>query len=203
MSDPELVLASASPARLRTLVAAGVRPQVVVSAVDEPAAVAASGLTATTDVAQLLARAKAEDVARIRRGALIIGCDSVLEFDGRTLGKPESAEQAAARWREMRGRSGILHTGHWLVDARRPDVTGTGEVATTVVHFADLTDEEIARYVQTGEPTRVAGGFTIDGRGAPFVRGIEGDHHNVVGISLPLLRDLLARVGVEWFDIVD
>lgn len=210
MSVPELVLASASPARLATLRGAGVRPAVVVSAVDEDAVVAASRVTGARDVAQLLARAKAEDVAGVRSGGLVVGCDSVLELDGRVLGKPRDAADATARWREMRGRGGVLHTGHWLVDTRSADPAGgprdrpaVGAVASTVVHFADLTDDEIDAYVATGEPLRVAGGFTIDGRGGPFVRAVEGDHHNVVGISLPLLRDLLARLGVGWFEIVD
>lgn len=206
MSVPELVLASASPARLATLRAAGVRPAVVVSEVDEAALVRESGVTTAREVALMLARAKSEDVARVRSGALVIGCDSVLELDGQVLGKPRDADEATRRWREMRGRSGTLHSGHWLVDARSPsDVSrpAVGEVASTVVHFADISDEEIRAYVRTGEPLRVAGGFTLDGRGGPFVRGIEGDHHNVVGISLPLVRDLLGRLGVGWFDIVD
>lgn len=206
MSDPEVVLASASPARLATLRRAGVRPAVVVSEVDEKAVVAASGVTDARDVAQLLARAKAEDVAGVRGGGLVVGCDSVLELDGHVLGKPRDAAEATARWREMRGRGGVLHTGHWLVDTRPADPgdrPAVGGVASTVVHFADVSDEEIRDYVRTGEPLRVAGGFTIDGRGGPFVRAIEGDHHNVVGISLPLLRELLARLGVGWFEIVD
>lgn len=203
MSDPELVLASASPARLKTLHAAGVRPAVVISDVDEPALVASSGLADARDVALLLARAKAEDVAAVRRGGLVVGCDSVLDLDGEVHGKPRDAAEAVHRWQRMRGRSATLHTGHWLIDNRDGRGTATGGVASTVVHFAELSDDEIDAYVATGEPLRVAGAFTIDGRGGPFVTRIEGDPHNVVGISLPLLRDLLGRLGVGWFEIVD
>src|SRR5690606_29454764 len=152
------------------------------------------------DVALLLARAKAEAVAAELDGDhLVLGCDSVLELDGRVHGKPADAAEAIARWQAMRGRTGVLHTGHWLVDDRDEGSGGTlGATAETVVHFADLTDDEIEAYVATGEPLRVAGAFTIDGLGAPFVRGIEGDHTNVVGLSLPLLRELLRDLGVRW-----
>lgn len=206
-----LVLASASPARLATLRAAGVRPSVQVSSVDEPAALAAAeaihGTLSPADVALLLARAKAEDVARARDEAddsqtLVLGCDSVLELDGAVHGKPADATEAASRWQQMRGRSGLLHTGHWLIDDRDPEDGGTsgvvGATASTTVHFADLDDEEIAAYVATGEPLHVAGAFTLDGLGAPYVRAIEGDPSNVVGVSLPLLRDLLAELGIPW-----
>lgn len=207
---PHLVLASASPARLATLTQAGLRPEVIVSRVDEDAvlaaAVAAHGPLEPGDLALLLARAKAEDVAQGRSGPLVLGCDSILDLDGQAHGKPADAAEAIARWRHMRGRSGILHTGHWLLD-RRPGEHGgsggmVGATASTVVHFADLSDAEIDAYVGTGEPLRVAGAFTVDGLGGPFVTAIEGDHHNVVGLSLPLLRDLLREVGVAWFDLV-
>jgi septum formation protein len=209
-----LVLASASPARLATLRSAGVEPLVQVSAVDEDAAVAAAqalhGALSPADVALLLARAKAEDVVRARIDAddtecLVLGCDSVLELDGETHGKPAHAAEATARWTRMRGRSGVLHTGHWLVDDRATEDGGTsgvvGATASTTVHFAELDDEEIAAYVATGEPLLVAGAFTLDGLGAPYVRAIEGDPSNVVGVSLPLLRELLAELGVAWRDL--
>ncbi len=203
-----LVLASASPARLETLRRAGVEPTVVVSTVDEDLEVAEArsryGPVEPVDVALLLARAKAENVAgRGERAALVLGCDSVLEIDGEAHGKPGTVAEATQRWRRMRGRSGVLHTGHWLVDDR-PDGTGAtlGATASTTVHFAQLGDAEIDAYVATGEPLLVAGGFTIDGLGGPFVTSIEGDHHNVVGLSLPLLRDLLEQVDVAWFDVV-
>lgn len=159
------------------------------------------------DVALLLARAKGEDVARSREvagepGSLVLGCDSVLELDGEVHGKPADPAEATARWRRMRGRSGVLHTGHWVVDDRAPDDGGTsgtlGATASTTVHFADIDDGEIAAYVATGEPLRVAGAFTLDGFGAPYVRAIEGDPSNVVGVSLPLLRELLLELGVPW-----
>jgi len=206
-----LVLASASPARLATLRAAGVEPFVHVSHVDEDAALRAAeavhGPLEPADVALLLARAKAESVARARvdgdeAESLVLGCDSVLELDGEVHGKPADAEQATDRWRRMRGRSGVLHTGHWVVDDRDPDDGGTsgslGATASTTVHFADLDDDEIAAYVATSEPMRVAGAFTLDGLGAPYVTAIEGDPSNVVGVSLPLLRELLGDLGIAW-----
>lgn len=206
-----LVLASASPARLRTLQHAGVEPTVIVSSVDEDAVVADAldryGLLEPAHVSLVLARAKAEAVAFGERvGDLVLGCDSVLEFDGQVHGKPVDADEAIERWHRMRGRSGVLHTGHWIVDQRPAAQGGSqatlGSTASTTVHFAKLTDEEIRDYVATGEPLRVAGAFTIDGLGGAFVTGLEGDHHNVVGISLPLLRELLDDLGVGWFDIV-
>ncbi|NYG07608.1 septum formation protein [Phycicoccus badiiscoriae] len=204
-----LVLASASPARRRLLVAAGLEPSIVVSGVDESAVTAAAretyGELVAEDVALLLARAKAEDVADQIDDAVIIGCDSVLDLDGAIHGKPSSAAEAVSRWRQMRGRSGILHTGHWVVDTRDEDHGGTGATlgatASTTVHFAKLTDDEIDAYVETGEPLRVAGAFTLDGLGAPYVSSIEGDPSNVVGISLPLLRELLMELGLAWHDL--
>jgi nucleoside triphosphate pyrophosphatase len=208
-----LLLASASPARLATLRAAGVEPLVRVSGVDEDAAVEAAeralgGPLEPADVALLLARAKAEDVAG-RLDAeddadadLVLGCDSVLELDGEVHGKPADEAEAVARWHRMRGSTGTLHTGHWLVDRRDDEDGGTGGIvgatASTVVHFADLADDEVEDYVATGEPLRVAGAFTIDGLGGPFVAGIEGDHGNVVGVSLPLLRELVLELGLPW-----
>lgn len=206
----DLILASASPARLATLRSAGVEPRVIVSDVDEPAAITAAETAvgqplATDEVALLLARAKCEAVAATADAdALVLGCDSVLEFDGQTFGKPADAADATARWQRMRGQTGTLHTGHWLIDGR-DDSTGAtlGVVASTVVHFAALSDAEIEAYVATGEPLHVAGAFTIDGLGGPFVRRIEGDHHNVVGLSLPVLRDMLAEVGVRFDQLRD
>jgi septum formation protein len=195
-----LVLASASPARRATLIAAGLAPLVVISTVDEEAVVARYGVEAAEDIVLVLARAKAEDVAGrgdLPPGALVLGCDSMLELDGAVHGKPTDADQARAHWRTMSGRSGVLHTGHWLIDTRSGGGT-LGAVASTVVHFARVSEAEIEAYVATGEPLQVAGAFTIDGLGAAFVRGVEGDHHSVVGVSVPLLRELAGDLGVPW-----
>jgi septum formation protein len=194
-----LVLASASPARLATLRAAGIEPEAVVSGVDEDGVDGGS----PSGTALLLARRKAQAVAN-RLGAdrlhvgqeLVLGCDSVFELDGQAYGKPLDAADAAARWRQMRGRSGVLHTGHHLVDLDSDREVGA--IASTLVTFADVTEAEIEAYVATGEPLRVAGGFTLDGLGGPFVRSVEGDPHTVVGLSLPLLRILLADLDIPW-----
>jgi septum formation protein len=205
-----LVLASRSPSRLTTLRSAGVEPSVVVSDVDEPAVLADARERfrplEPADAVLVLAQAKAEAVAAqvedAGTSALVLGCDSMLELDGEVVGKPADADEARARWRAMRGRSGVLHTGHWLVDVRADDDGGTGATlgatSSTTVHFADLDDEEIDAYVATGEPLHVAGAFTIDGLGGPYVERVEGDHHGVVGLSLPLLRELLAELDVPW-----
>jgi len=197
--DPTtLVLASASPARLATLRSAGVEPLVIVSGVDE------SQVTdlPPAELALQLAELKCAAVAGrddLPADALVLGCDSVLELDGEALGKPGDAAAAVRRWEAMRGRSGVLHSGHCLRD------TATGHVAaataSTTVHFAEVTDEEIAAYVASGEPLHVAGAFTIDGLGGAFVTGLEGDHHNVVGVSLPLVRELVAELGHSWTEL--
>ena len=183
----QLVLASASPARLRLLRDAGLDPDVLVSGVPED----------VKDV-EVLAVRKAVAVAERRPGALVIGCDSMLLLDGVLAGKPRNAADAVARWRAMRGREGVLATGHCVV---HPDGRRASAVAETTVRFGTPSDDEIDAYVATGEPLRVAGAFTIDGRGGAFVDSIDGDHGNVVGLSLPLLRTLLARVGVRIVDL--
>lgn len=191
----QLVLASASPARLATLRSAGVDPLVIVSGIDESQL---DGLP-PAELALQLAELKCEAVARrdeVPAGALVLGCDSVLELDGEALGKPGSAADATSRWRAMRGRTGVLHTGHCLREASSGRVAAA--TASTTVHFAEVSDEEIAAYVATGEPLWVAGAFTVDGLGGAFVTGIEGDHHNVVGVSLPLLRELVVELGHSW-----
>ncbi|MBA3529526.1 MAG: septum formation inhibitor Maf [Propionibacteriaceae bacterium] len=204
-----LVLASASPARLATLRQAGLRPEVIVSGVDETLI---AGLTAAEQACQLAvlkAQAVAERLAHQPRPAhrtdrdvtVVVGCDSLLELDGRAYGKPGTAALAEERWRLMRGKSAILHTGHHLMVMRENSVTARTCGAATTVHFANLSDAEIKAYVATGEPLAVAGAFTVDGLGGPFVTRLEGDYHNVVGISLPLLRRLLADLGVRWIDL--
>lgn len=168
----------------------------VVSGVDETQVTGLPPAELAQRLAELKCAAVADDVVD---GAWVLGCDSVLELEGQAFGKPTDAQDAVGRWGVMRGRTGTLHTGHCLRD------TTTGREATrtgsTLVHFADLSDDEVAAYVATGEPLEVAGAFTIDGLGGPFVSGIEGDHHNVVGLSLPLLRELLAEMGIGWFDV--
>lgn len=191
---PRLVLASASPARLTTLRDAGLDPEVVVSGVDEEAV----EVTEPSSYALKLAQLKAVAVAADHPRSLVIGCDSVLELDGRVLGKPAGADDAVDRWKQMRGRAGVLHTGHCVVDTHRE--VWLGRSAATQVRFAQVSDEEIAAYVATGEPLQVAGAFTIDGLGAAFVSGITGDPHNVVGISVPLLRLMFDELGFEWTD---
>ena len=200
MPVTRLILASASPARLATLRGAGLDPEVVVSGVEE------SGVTAPSvpGLALALARLKASAVTKARDwppGTVVVGCDSILELDGQAYGKPASVTEATARWRRMRGRSGVLHTGHQVMVMDADGVREASAGAATTVHFADLSDAEVEAYVATGEPLQVAGAFTIDGLGGPFVTGIEGDHHNVVGISLPLLRTLLAGLGLSWPDL--
>lgn len=200
------VLASASPARLGLLRAAGIEPQVVVSEVDEDAVESLArqqdpGLTPRR-LAQLLAEAKGVAVASRttdERVRWVLACDSVLEVDGQVHGKPGTPEVARERWQQVRGRSAVLHTGHHLVDLR--DGRTAGAPASATVHFASVTDAETDGYVATGEPLHVAGGFTLDGLGAPFVESIEGHPSTVIGLCLPLLRRLLADLGVDWWQV--
>ena len=190
-----VVLASASTARLAVLRAAGVEPEVVVSHVDEDAITA----TSPAELAAVLARAKAEAVAAGQDGALVIGCDSVLDLDGTALGKPRSGDEVRERWRTLAGRSATLLSGHCVID------TDTGrraaDVGASVVHFGRPTPAEVEAYLATGEPMHVAGSFTIEGYGGWFVEGIEGDHTNVLGLSLPLLRRLLLTLGHDVTDL--
>jgi septum formation protein len=201
------------------LVGAGIDPVVIVSAVDESAALR-DLLTRDPDAgpeAQVLALAqvKARDVAGTVAGcpgegdrgewtgkvrdAIVLGCDSMLELDGEVLGKPRDARDAAARIAQQSGREATLHTGHWLVDLAGG--AQVGGVSRTIVRFSELSAEDIAAYVATGEPLGVAGAFTIDGLGGPFIEGVIGDHHGVVGLSLPTLRHLLADLGIAIWEL--
>ncbi|WP_120519793.1 Maf family protein [Arthrobacter celericrescens] len=207
-----LILASQSPARTKLLTEAGIRHEILVSDVDEDAVQARYGVTDPHDTALLLARAKAEAVAALpeAEGALVIGCDSVFEFDGEAHGKPYTAEIAKERMLRMSGSSGVLHTGHWLVDCRdtaadvadgeSADGTGAtlGAVSSAEVHFTPMSEAEVDAYIATGEPLHCAGSFTIDGLGGAFIRKVDGDPHAVVGLSVSTLRELLgqAQVGI-------
>lgn len=195
-----LVLASSSPARLQTLRRAGVVPAVRAPAVDEEEVTAPD----TAALVATLAELKGEAVlAELDTGddLVVVACDSLLDVDGHGWGKPADAAEAGRRWRLLRGRSAVLLTGHHVVVVRDGAVTRADQVVRTTVHFADVSDAEVDAYVATGEPLAVAGAFTIDGYGAPFIERIEGDHLNVIGISLPVLRHLLAGLGVAWTDL--
>jgi septum formation protein len=193
-----LVLASASPARLGLLRGAGVDPEVRVSGLDEEA-------VAAPDPAALvlaLAEAKAAAVVRPADDALVLGCDSLLDLDGTALGKPRSAAEAVERWQAMAGRTGVLRTGHALLDVRGGTVVASASAtASTLVRFGRPSEHEVAAYVATGEPLRVAGAFTVDGLGGWFVDGVDGDPGTVIGLSLPLLRTLLGRLGTGVTDL--
>jgi len=208
-----LILASQSPARTKLLSHAGIAHEVLVSDVDEDAVQARYGVTDPHDTALLLARAKAEAVASLPEadGAIVIGCDSVFEFDGEAHGKPYTADVARERMLRMSGSMGVLHTGHWLVDCRDTDTdtedddadvtargTGAtlGSVSSAEVHFMEMSAEEIETYIATGEPLQCAGSFTIDGYGGAFIRKVDGDPHTVVGLSISTLRALLGQANV-------
>jgi septum formation protein len=193
MNIPVLVLASGSAGRLRVLRDAGFDPEVVVSGVDE----SNDDDLGTRDLVLMLAERKATAVASIRPEALVIGCDSMLDLDGAAIGKPLTADEAAATWRQLAGRSGTLFTGHCLILGGR---MATG-VAATTIRFGTPSDAELEAYVATDEPLSLAGSFSIEGRAAPFVDGIDGDPSAVIGLSLPLLRRLLADLGITITDL--
>lgn len=206
--SPRLVLASSSPARLNSLRAAGLNPEVIAPTVDE------SSITESdpAELTRTLARLKGEEVLTrvlaeshdFTRPLVLLACDSMLEIEGRVHGKPGTAEAAVVRWYRMRRRQGLFFTGHYAAVVTAPShVRSQVRVATTTVTFADLTDAEIAAYAATGEPQRVAGAFTIDGFGGAFVTSIQGDPHNVVGLSLPLVRQMLIDMGIGWHQLWD
>ncbi|SDO33551.1 nucleoside triphosphate pyrophosphatase [Geodermatophilus sp. DSM 45219] len=196
--DRRLVLASASPARLALMRQAGLAPEVVVSQVDESTVRAAR----VGERVALLAAAKAKAVAERETDALVVGADSLLEFRGQAMGKPADAHEARDRWQRMAGRSGVLHTGQALFDVQGGSVVSRDvAVVSTVVHFASPTPQEVEAYLATGEPLAVAGAFTLDGLGAPFVRRVDGDPAAVVGLSLATLRTQLAKRSLTITDL--
>ena len=196
MNVQKLVLASTSPARKKLLTDAGIRFETVSPGVDEEALVDLLKPSTAVELTGLLAKAKAEAVAESYPKSLVLGCDSALEFEGQILGKPLVPEVAFERWQALRGKHGVLHSGHHLIDTAAGQ--GVTLVTQTKVHFADLNDAQISKYVATGEPLNVAGAFTIDGIGGAFVEYIEGDYHTVVGLSLVGLRKMVTDLGHDY-----
>lgn len=201
-----LYLASTSPARRATLRQVGLEPIILDHSVNEEETVADAsrqGPLTPVDIVQLLARAKAESAVGQVVDGLILGGDSMFEVGGHLYGKPHTAEVAKQRWELQRGQAGILHSGHWLCEVKNGQlVRGVGEATQATVRFAaDMTDDEIDAYIQTGEPLKVAGAFTIDARGAAFIEGIEGDPYTVVGLSVVTLRRLVRSLGHEFTDL--
>lgn len=199
MSLPRIVLASASPSRSRLLKSAGITPEIIVSGVDEESSEYSN--LSPRELVVALAVVKAHTVrAMIDFPAIIIGCDSTFEFEGKSLGKPITAEVATERAKLLSGKSGTLYTGHCIIDTTKN--IELSDVAATEVHFSKMSDADIAGYVATGEPLNVAGGFTLDGLSAPFISKIIGETSNVIGLSLPLLRAAFNKLGYNWFDFV-
>jgi septum formation protein len=194
----KLVLASGSPSRARLLQSVGINPNIVVSDVNEEDDQFAK--LSPGELVIALAILKAHTVAEtIDFPALVLGCDSTFEFEGKSLGKPETRDKAIARAKQLSGKSGILHTGHCLIDSKQQ--IELSERSSAKVNFAKMSDEEIEDYVNTGEPLKVAGGFTLDGNSAPFINSIEGDPSGIIGLSLPLLRRMILKLGYQWTEI--
>jgi septum formation protein len=201
MSTRRIILASASPSRKRLLESAGITPEIFVSGVNEedPALLALK----PSEMVIALAIMKAHTVRNshpVGDNAIVIGCDSTFEFEGANLGKPGTREAAIARAQSMRGKSGYLHTGHSVIDTAQ-DIE-VSDISTSKVTFVDMTDREIEEYVDSGEPLQVAGGFTLDGRSAPFISHIDGDPSGIIGLSLPTLRKIMINLGLEWGDLL-
>ena len=201
MSTRRVVLASASPSRKRLLESSGITPEIFVSGVDEedPDLLALK----PSEMVIALAIMKAHTVRQnhpVGDNALVIGCDSTFEFNGENLGKPLTRDAAIARAKMMRGKSGYLHTGHSVIDTAQ-DIE-VADISTSKVTFVDMTDREIEEYVDSGEPLQVAGGFTLDGRSAPFISHIDGDPSGIIGLSLPTLRKIMINLGLEWGDLL-
>jgi septum formation protein len=199
-SNLELILASASPSRARLLKSVALDFRVQVSGVDEedPTITALSPREMVIALAILKAHAVADQIQSGKK-SLVLACDSTFEFDGESLGKPGTAEIAIARAKKLRGASGLLHTGHCVIDLEQG--IEVSDISTARVHFADMSDEEIENYVATGEPLQVAGGFTLDGMSAPFITHIEGDPSGIIGLSLPTLRKILHNLGRKWSEL--
>ena len=201
MSRRRVILASASPSRKRLLESSGITPEIFVSGVDEedPDLLALK----PSEMVIALAIMKAHTVRQnhpVGDNALVIGCDSTFEFNGESLGKPLTSDAAIARAKLMRGMSGYLHTGHSVIDTAQ-DIE-VSDISTSKVTFVDMTDREIEEYVDSGEPLQVAGGFTLDGRSAPFISHINGDPSGIIGLSLPTLRKIMINLGLEWGDLL-
>lgn len=199
MSPVRIILASASPARFSLLDRAGVRCEVIVSDADEDSVTAGDIATLVTRLAELKGRTVAGRVGDER--CLIIAADSLLEFDGSTHGKPADVDASRRLWRRMRGASGVLHTGHWVGLTGPDGLEEFTDVASTRVFFSNLGDAELEAYLATGEPGRVAGSFTLDSLGSAFVDRVEGDPGAVIGLSIPLLRRMVASLGLQWVDL--
>ena len=204
MALPQIVLASQSPARLQLLRNIGIEPQVIVSHVDEDAVAHERGWSTPHDLSQGLAQAKARAVAdELESDAIVIGCDSVMEFEGNAYGKPADAAEAQARLSAMSGSSGFLYTGHHVIHLAGGERHEVGALCRTEVRFHSLSEAEIEAYIATGEPLKVAGSYTLDSLGGPFIKEISGDASNVVGLSVSTLRLLLAQLGFGWELVLD